>query len=149
MKMLARIILSFFAFIAVFFFLYWVLFAVLARLFNFSTGNQALQYVSTFISLLLAVYTAVFIWNKLKGISKGWASYMLTGGIILGSIGFISGFFGPLIFHPEGNQGPLLGILITGPAGFLLGLLGGAILMLVRVIRNRKEKQTQPPVPEE
>jgi hypothetical protein len=42
---------------------------------------------------------------------------------ILGGAGFAAGFLGPLVFAPEANQGPLVGILITGPAGALLGAL--------------------------
>ena len=49
----------------------------------------------------------------------------LAGGLILGSVGFIGGFFGPLIFAPGANQGPLLGIFITGPLGFLIGCIVG------------------------
>jgi hypothetical protein len=45
-----------------------------------------------------------------------------------GAIGFAAGFFGPLLLTPEANQGPLLGIFITGPAGFFLGGLTGALL---------------------
>jgi len=47
------------------------------------------------------------------------------GGLMIGAIGFILGFFGPIIFAPDANQGSLLGILITGPLGFILGLIGG------------------------
>lgn len=43
--------------------------------------------------------------------------------VILGAVGFCAGFFGPLIFVPEANQGPLVGILMTGPGGGLLGLI--------------------------
>ena len=46
----------------------------------------------------------------------------------LGGIGFLAGFVGPIVFMPQANQGPLLGLFITGPGGFLLGLLLGAIL---------------------
>ncbi len=47
--------------------------------------------------------------------------------LMLGGIGFAAGFFGPIIFAPEANQGPLLGIFVTGPGGFALGLLYGII----------------------
>lgn len=40
----------------------------------------------------------------------------------LGVLGFALGFFGPILFAPEANQGPLLGIFITGPLGLLVGL---------------------------
>jgi hypothetical protein len=41
--------------------------------------------------------------------------------LILAGVGFAAGFFGPMIFVPDANQGPLVGILITGPGGFVLG----------------------------
>lgn len=43
--------------------------------------------------------------------------------LLLGAAGFAVGFFGPIVFVPEANQGPLVGILITGPAGAVLGLV--------------------------
>ena len=61
----------------------------------------------------------------------------LMGGIILGGIGFVGGFFGPIIFTPQANQGPLLGIFITGPLGFILGAMIG---FTVGVIRGAAKK---------
>lgn len=43
--------------------------------------------------------------------------------LIAGGIGFGAGFFGPMVFDPAGNQGPLVGILISGPGGALVGLV--------------------------
>jgi len=40
----------------------------------------------------------------------------------LGAISFAAGFFGPIVLAPGANQGPLLGIFITGPLGTLAGL---------------------------
>ncbi|PBC11435.1 hypothetical protein [Mesorhizobium sp. WSM3859] len=56
---------------------------------------------------------------------------MLKWGVILGAIGFLGGFVGPVIFTPEANQGPLLGIFITGPLGFILGLMVGFVLRML------------------
>lgn len=42
--------------------------------------------------------------------------------------GFVCGFFGPIVLNPEANQGPLLGLLITGPGGALAGLCVGLIM---------------------
>ena len=56
------------------------------------------------------------------------AATAAKGGCLLGLIGFTGGFFGPMIFSPESNQGPMLGIFFTGPAGLVLGLLIGAII---------------------
>lgn len=41
--------------------------------------------------------------------------------LVLGLIGLISGYWGPLYFN-SASQGPLLGVLFTGPTAFLLGL---------------------------
>jgi hypothetical protein len=56
---------------------------------------------------------------------------MLKWGGILGAFGFLAGFVGPVIFTPEANQGPLLGIFITGPLGFMLGLVVGFVLRIL------------------
>lgn len=46
----------------------------------------------------------------------------------VGSVAFAIGFFGPMFWAPDANQGPLLGIFYTGPlgalAGFAVGVLG-------------------------
>lgn len=52
---------------------------------------------------------------------------ILMPAIIVGSITFAIGFFGPIMWAPEANQGPLLGIFYTGPLGFLAGLVWGII----------------------
>ncbi len=52
--------------------------------------------------------------------------------MLLGGIGFAVGFVGPIIFLPDANQGPLLGIFITGPGGFLIGLIYGVVRELHR-----------------
>lgn len=52
---------------------------------------------------------------------------------VLGGTGFAAGFFGPIALNPEANQGPLVGILITGPLGTLAGLVLGAIFRFLPV----------------
>jgi hypothetical protein len=51
--------------------------------------------------------------------------------LIVGGIGFAGGFFGPMILAPDANQGPMLGIFITGPLGFLSGLIYGVVRELL------------------
>jgi len=46
---------------------------------------------------------------------------------------FLVGFVGPMIFAPGANQGPLLGILYTGPAGLVIGV----VWALWRALRRR------------
>ena len=53
-------------------------------------------------------------------------------GLVAGAICLVLGFVGPLIFTPENNLGPLLGIFITGPAGFILGCIGGFVWTRLR-----------------
>ena len=55
----------------------------------------------------------------------------------VGAVGFCGGFFGTMILTPEANQGPLLGIFITGPLGFIGGGILGAIRALTRGSSNR------------
>jgi len=74
-----------------------------------------------------AVFTGRFVWRQTGDLSRGRIRPALLGAVIVGAIGFIGGFFGPLIFTPDANQGPLLGLFITGPLGVLLGGIGGAI----------------------
>jgi hypothetical protein len=50
----------------------------------------------------------------------------------VGAIGLFAGFVGPLLLS-DSNLGPLLGILITGPLGFVAGALAaGAFGATVR-----------------
>jgi hypothetical protein len=50
--------------------------------------------------------------------------------LLLGAIGFAAGFFGPIFLNPDANQGPLVGIFITGPGGALAGLILGVLMRL-------------------
>jgi hypothetical protein len=58
--------------------------------------------------------------------------------LIVGGAGFAAGFFGPMIFAPDANQGPLVGILMSGPGGAILGALLGAIFKLLHVSAARQ-----------
>ncbi|HWV57495.1 MAG TPA: hypothetical protein VNZ57_08600, partial [Longimicrobiales bacterium] len=58
---------------------------------------------------------------------------VLAWTFVVGATGFSIGFFGPMILAPGANQGPLLGILITGPLGALLGLVIGVVQEVVGV----------------
>lgn len=85
------------------------------------------------MSAILCVTTATFAWLGWWFVFGGWRTvqarlkWALIGGIVLGGLGFIVGFFGPLIWAPHANQGPLLGIFVTGPLGFVVGAVLGAL----------------------
>lgn len=53
--------------------------------------------------------------------------HIFLTGVVFGVVFFLIGFAGPVIFSPESNQGPLIGIFITGPLGFCLGIVAGIV----------------------
>ncbi len=73
--------------------------------------------------------------DALRFMPPGLISGKYSTSTFFGGIGFSAGFFGPIIFTPQANQGPLLGIFITGPLGFVLGGIAG---FLYWSIRSRK-----------
>jgi hypothetical protein len=58
----------------------------------------------------------------------------LDWGVRVGVVTFLLGFIGPMVLDPTSGNGPLLGIFITGPAGFVLGALWG----VARAWRQRR-----------
>ena len=60
-------------------------------------------------------------------------SPILLWSLVLGLTGFVCGFFGPIVLNPWANQGPLAGLLITGPGGAILGAVLGALVAAVGV----------------
>lgn len=57
--------------------------------------------------------------------------------LFFGVLGLAIGYFGPIVLMPEANQGPLIGIFITGPGGAIAGAFIGA------VIGYKKSKSTK------
>jgi hypothetical protein len=58
--------------------------------------------------------------------------------LALGVTGFATGFFGPIALNPDANQGPLLGIFITGPSGAILGLVLGVVCKWLPISVSRQ-----------
>jgi hypothetical protein len=54
--------------------------------------------------------------------------------MVIGAVSFVAGFVGPLLLSTS-NLGPLLGIFVTGPLGFLVGGLVGALRVSNRSAR--------------
>lgn len=78
--------------------------------------------VLVFILLLVAVLVR---YGAFGGRTEALFRETTRAALLLGGIGFALGFFGPMIFAPGANQGPLLGIFVTGPGGFVLGIFVG------------------------
>ena len=107
-------------FVAVHFFAFWMGRALLH-------AAAVPVWLVSMVAFVLAIASAAYVWRASASAPAGLATYVLAGALILGSAGFVGGFFGPIIFDPGANQGPLLGIFITGPIGFLLGAVAGGV----------------------
>jgi len=129
MTFIFRLLVVLIAISATFHFIYWVPFS----LFPFVVP-PVIQYI---VSLLCALVIGWYIWTSSDSWPSGLISSSISGAVLIGSIGFCVGFFGPMIFTPESNQGPLLGILITGPAGFILGGIGGLLYRIIKIRKGR------------
>lgn len=85
------------------------------------------------LALVVAILAARATWRGLAdGLPQSPLGLAGLGAITVGTAGFLLGFIGPMIFAPGANQGPMLGIFITGPLGLLLGAIGGFLLGLKR-----------------
>lgn len=101
------------------FFVVWMLMLVMPF------GDQA--WIGSVVALAASAYVSRTVWN---GTAEGSTSVAVMAGLgaaILGGLGFVAGFFGPMILAPQANQGPLLGLFITGPAGVVIGAIAGAL----------------------
>ena len=59
------------------------------------------------------------------------ARWSLGSASVVGGVGVLAGFVGPLVWRPDSSLGPLLGIFVTGPFGFLAGAILGAFTGMV------------------
>jgi len=114
--------------LSTYYFIYWVPFSLIPL------GEQ--RWVANIVSLFCATGMGRYVWCKSVSVPSNLISCIFYGAIVLGGVGFSAGFFGPIIFTPGANQGPLLGIFITGPLGFLLGGVGGFFYWLI-TMRNK------------
>ena len=124
MKAIFRILAMLVVVPAIYYFVYWVPFALIPF--------REQRWIPGIISLLCAIAGGSYVWRRIGSASEDLISGILYGALMLGAIGFCGGFFGPIIFTPGSNQGPLLGLLITGPLGFLVGGIGGLIYWFIR-----------------
>ncbi|HVP83933.1 MAG TPA: hypothetical protein VMS78_04340 [Rhizomicrobium sp.] len=123
MLFVAKVLASLLVFAAVYFISYWLLFAQVLP--------ENPPSLATGCAFLTAAGLAALFWYGASVGSGTFATAMTWAGIV-GAIGFAGGFFGPMIFSPEANQGPLLGLFITGPLGFVAGGVAGLIYALSR-----------------
>jgi hypothetical protein len=88
-------------------------------------GSHSVEARVVLLIILALVLVALVRYGAFGEVWRTRFTRAIRPALVLGGIAFAAGFFGPMIFVPGANQGPLLGIFITGPAGFLAGLLWG------------------------
>jgi hypothetical protein len=80
------------------------------------------------VASFIATVAILCGWFALRGHLPGSRRHIrltMLGAFSIGALAFVAGFIGPIIFQPKSNQGPLLGIFLTGPVGFVLGAVIG------------------------
>jgi hypothetical protein len=85
-----------------------------------------------FVSLTLAAVLLTFAVGGARAAVRRLLVSALTGGVVLGGVGLLGGIVGPFIVDPRGTHGRLVGLLITGPLGFVVGCVIGALMALTR-----------------
>ena len=115
-----RAFVTFVAAVATFFFVYWVPFSLIL-------SDNADEWIPLLGSVVCALGVARLVWRRTASVEGGFIGQVVRWAFVVGGFGFVAGFFGPMLLTPGANQGPLLGLFITGPLGFLLGGIGGAI----------------------
>ena len=90
------------------------------------------------LSLLAASATVATVcwWFTFLGhrpLSRRRIACAAWGGVALGGLSLLGGFCAGPLLYPESNLAPLLGVFITGPLGFALGVVAGWLWGLVRV----------------
>ena len=128
MRKALRILATFISAVAA---MYLSVFLIGALLFARSPG-----WIPPVVSLLLSILVARFVWTSFGSPHPGLGRAIGLGALITGGIAFSVGFFGPIIFTPSANQGPMLGIFVTGPLGLLLGAIGGGLYWFTRKRRS-------------
>lgn len=124
MRLALRVVVLLLVVPAAYYFVYWLPLSLIP----FPDGS----WLPSIISLLCAAGAGWYVWKRLGEADPGLVTSVMLGAIVVGAIGFCGGFFGPMIFAPEANQGPLLGLFFTGPLGFLLGGIGGLVYWLAK-----------------
>jgi len=129
MNSVVRAVVSAIAGVATFYFVLWVPFSLILP-------HGRLGWVSALGSMVCAFAVARYVWRHSAAVSQGLVRSVVFGAVVIGGVGFSAGFFGPIVFAPEANKGPLLGIFVTGPLGVLAGAVGGGIYWFVRRSRT-------------
>lgn len=131
----SRFPIAFLAGFVTYWFTYWVPLALIPLPGSFLTDML--------VAFACALFVGRTVYQSGAGVDAGAMAAAMGGALLLGSVSFAAGFFGPMLLAPGANQGPMLGIFITGPLGALAGAVGGAVLW------RRRRQETLTPRPGE
>lgn len=129
MNIAGRVLAVLFVVPAIFYLVYWLPFAFVP------SGNY--RWVASIVALGCALACGWYVWRAIGLGGRGVVPTAFLWATVMGAVAFLGGFLGPMLFAPSANQGPMLGIFITGPLGFVAGGVAGAICA---VSRNRKQR---------
>lgn len=122
MPIIKRTILTVGAAWLVYLFVYWIVFAFYPA---FSLATEKI------VALACGACAGGMVWFATHADAQRNLTLMFVNAVVGGGIAFALGFFGPMIFAPGANQGPLLGF-VTGPVGFLVGAVVGFVRTMTR-----------------
>ncbi|HEY2250647.1 MAG TPA: hypothetical protein VGH74_06285 [Planctomycetaceae bacterium] len=88
------------------------------------TGGPEIAETGRLIGMAVGSISGAILGAFLVGRARV-ARWTLGAAFVIGGIAFLAGFAGPILLTPDSPQGPLLGIFITGPLGFIVGALIG------------------------
>jgi hypothetical protein len=94
--------------------------------------------VTFLVPLVAGIAAGGYAWAHAGDDSNSRLAPVFVGAVLFGGIGLAAGFLGPMVLAPGANQGPLLGIFITGPAGILVGAGAGLVYGRRRSGRARR-----------
>src|SRR5947199_396451 len=84
-------------------------------------GPEGARMSSVLLRLVPLVFLAGILWAIVRYgplRSRWWKGEHPAGfALLVGTTTFLAGFVGPIYLTPQSDQGPLLGIFITGPLG--------------------------------
>ena len=87
-------------------------------------GGAEFAEAGRFIGMGIGSFAGAALGAFLVG-RPGVTRWTLSFAFAIGAIAFLAGFAGPILLTPDSPQGPLLGIFVTGPLGFMLGAVIG------------------------
>ena len=103
----------------------------LVVLFFIATMITIITELPGWVGLILALFGAALVgrytWKLVSGGKVGAGISVLCGALMLGGLGFIIGFLGPMVLAQDTSQGPLVGVFVMAPLGLLLGAIGGYV----------------------